>query len=234
MKKSFAILALGLGLAACQQGGMGGNATMKTQMDSVSYAVGLNMGKSLKSDSLTTINPDMIAAGIKAAFAGDSSVMKDSIVRTVMMNFQMEMMRKQQEKQAKVGETNQKDGEKFLAENKTKEGVSTTASGLEYQVITPGTGASPTDSDEVTVEYEGRLLDGTIFDSSKQHGQPATFQVNGVIPGWTEALKLMKEGGKMKVWVPSNLAYGPGGNPPKIGPNATLEFEIELLKVTKK
>lgn len=233
MKKSFAILVLGLGFVACQQGG-GGHTTMKTQMDSVSYAVGLNMGKGLKTDSLTTINPDMISAGIKAAFAGDSSVMSDSVVRTVMMNFQMEMMRKQQEKQAKVGEMNQKEGEAFMAQNKTKDGVVTTPSGLEYQVITPGTGASPTDSDQVQVHYHGTLLDGTVFDSSKDRGEPVTFSVNGVIPGWTEMLKLMKEGEKVKAWIPANLAYGPGGQPPKIGPNATLVFEMELLKVTKK
>ncbi len=230
MKKLCAFLALGAMLAACEPQAGGGKAEMKTSMDSVSFAIGLNIGKSIRQDSIA-VNPDLIAGGIKAAMANDSTAMPDSVIQQVMMNFQMEMMKKQSERQAKVGENNKKAGEEFLAKNKTASGVQTTASGLQYQVVTEGAGATPTDADEITVNYHGTLLDGEVFDSSRDRGQPLTIKMAEVVPGWREALKLMKEGGKIIAWIPSDLAYGPAGSPPRVGPNATLKFEIELIKV---
>ena len=131
-----------------------------------------------------------------------------------------------------VAEANKKEGEEFLASNKTKEGVVTTASGLQYKVITAGTGPSPKASDKVSVHYRGTLIDGTEFDSSYRRGEPVSFPVKGVIAGWTEALQLMKEGAKWELYIPSELAYGPGGTGGPIGPNATLIFEVELLQAS--
>jgi FKBP-type peptidyl-prolyl cis-trans isomerase FklB len=147
-----------------------------------------------------------------------------------MMAFQKEVMAKQ----AEVAKKNKAEGEAFLAENKKKEGVKTTASGLQYKVIKPGKGKKPKSSDTVTVNYRGTLIDGTEFDSSYKRGQPATFQVSGVIPGWTEGLQLMEEGAKWQLFIPSNLAYGERGAGGVIGPNATLIFEVELLSIQEK
>jgi FKBP-type peptidyl-prolyl cis-trans isomerase FklB len=147
-----------------------------------------------------------------------------------MMAFQKEVMAKQ----AEVAKKNKAEGEAFLAENKKKEGVKTTPSGLQYKVIKPGKGKKPKSSDTVTVNYRGTLIDGTEFDSSYKRGQPATFQVSGVIPGWTEALQLMEEGAKWQLFIPSNLAYGERGAGGVIGPNATLIFEVELISIQEK
>jgi FKBP-type peptidyl-prolyl cis-trans isomerase FkpA len=139
-------------------------------------------------------------------------------------------MAKQEEESKKLSETNIAEGKKFLEENKAKEGVVTTASGLQYKIITEGTGAKPKATDTVTVNYEGKLLDGTVFDSSAKHGQAATFPLDGVIPGWTEALQLMPQGSKWEIYIPSELAYGAGGQGP-IPASATLIFEVELLEI---
>jgi FKBP-type peptidyl-prolyl cis-trans isomerase FklB len=141
------------------------------------------------------------------------------------------MTAKQAETMKKLSEKNKADGEKFLAENAKKEGVKTLPSGLQYKEIAPGTGKSPKATDTVTTHYKGTLIDGTEFDSSHKRGQPATFQVSGVIPGWTEALQSMKEGAKWQLFVPSNLAYGERGAGREIGPNAALIFEVELISV---
>ncbi|KXK56662.1 MAG: FKBP-type peptidyl-prolyl cis-trans isomerase [Chlorobi bacterium] len=236
MKKAFAMLALGLGLAACEQGGgsaSSGKPQFNGQMDSVSYAVGLQMGQSVRQDSIN-INPDLVAKGIAAGMKGDSSVMNQAAFVAVMTSFQQTMMQKQMAKQQQQqqemsgqGEANKAEGEKFLAENKGKQGIVTTASGLQYQVIEPGSGASPKPTDKVKVNYRGTLINGTEFDK----GDGIEFAVGGVIPGWTEAVQLMKPGAKFKLFVPSNLAYGENGAPPKIGPNATLIFDVELLEV---
>lgn len=235
MKKAFAMLALGLGLAACEQGGSSsGKPKFNGQMDSVSYAVGLQMGQSVRQDSIN-INPDLVAKGIAAGMKGDSSVMNQAAFMSVMTSFQQTMMQKQmakqqQQQQQQMGpqaEANKAEGEKFLAENKGKSGIVTTASGLQYQVMSPGKGTSPKPSDRVKVNYRGTLIDGTEFDK----GEGIEFAVGGVIPGWTEAVQLMKPGAKYKLFVPSNLAYGESGMPPNIGPNATLIFEVELLEV---
>jgi FKBP-type peptidyl-prolyl cis-trans isomerase FkpA len=150
-------------------------------------------------------------------------------MQAVMMNFQTRMIMQQRQKDSLSGEANRREGEKFLAENRSHEGVKTTASGLQYQVLTAGTGPRPQQSSLVTVHYKGTLLDGTEFDSSYRHGQPATFTLNQVIPGWTEGVQLMNVGSKYRFWIPSHLAYGPQGSPPDIPPDAVLVFEIELI-----
>jgi FKBP-type peptidyl-prolyl cis-trans isomerase FklB len=172
------------------------------------------------------INPDVLAAGIKDSIAGKAQLTQDQ-VKEVMTQFEKDM----EQKQKSAGEKNKADGAKFLEENKKKEGVKTTASGLEYKVLKEGTGPQPKATDMVTVNYRGTLIDGTEFDSSYKRGQPATFPLNGVIKGWTEGLQLMKKGSKYQFVVPSNLAYGERSVGPDIAPNATLIFEVELLDV---
>lgn len=157
--------------------------------------------------------------------------MTENEVKEVMTAFQKGLAAKQAEKMKVIGEKNSKEGETFLAENKKKEGVKTTASGLQYKVITPGKGPMPKDTDTVSVNYRGTLIDGTEFDSSYKRGEAVSFPVNGVIKGWTEALQMMKVGSKWQLFIPSNLAYGDRGAGGQIGPNATLIFEVELLSI---
>ncbi|MGA7274161.1 MAG: FKBP-type peptidyl-prolyl cis-trans isomerase [Candidatus Udaeobacter sp.] len=196
---------------------------LKDQKDKVSYSIGMNIGFNLSRQKVD-INPDILAAGIRDSLAGKPQLTTDQ-VKDVMAQFEKDM----EQKQKQAGEKNKADGSKFLEENKKKPGVKTTASGLEYKVEKEGTGAQPKPTDTVTVNYRGTLMDGTEFDSSYKRGQPATFPVNGVIKGWTEALQLMKVGSKYQVFVPANLAYGERSVSPEIGPNATLIFEVELL-----
>ena len=196
---------------------------LKDQKDKVSYSIGMNIGFNLSKQKVD-INPEILAAGIKDAIAGKPQLTQDQ-VKDVMAQFEKDMEQKQKE----AGEKNKTEGAKFLEENKKTEGVKTTASGLEYKVEKEGTGAQPKPTDMVTVNYRGTLINGTEFDSSYKRGQPATFPVNGVIKGWTEALQLMKVGSKYQVVVPANLAYGERAVSPEIGPNATLIFEVELL-----
>jgi FKBP-type peptidyl-prolyl cis-trans isomerase FklB len=177
------------------------------------------------------IDPDVLAKGLKDAFTGGKTLMTEQEVTETLNGLRMEMMAKQQERMKEAGEKNKKEGEAFLAENKKKEGVVTLPSGLQFKVITVGTGKMPKLTDTVTVNYKGTLIDGTEFDSSYKRGQPATFPVNGVIPGWTEALQLMKEGSKWQVFIPSNLAYGERGAGNQITPNAVLIFDVELISV---
>jgi FKBP-type peptidyl-prolyl cis-trans isomerase FklB len=163
---------------------------------------------------------------------GQKPLMTEQEIRDTIGAFQKEMMAKQQELAKQMGEKNKKEGEVFLAENKKKEGVKTLASGLQYKVIKAGTGKKPKATDTVTTHYRGTLVDGTEFDSSARQGKPATFQVKGVIPGWTEALQLMEEGAKWQLFIPSNLAYGERGTQGgPIGPNAALIFDIELISI---
>ena len=207
--------------------------TLKSEKDKVSYIIGREIGNNLKSQAID-VEPEILARGIKDAFSGAKPIMTEEEMKEVMTAFQKEVMAKRQELAKQLGEKNKKEGESFLAQNKTKEGVKTLPSGLQYKVIKAGTGKKPKATDTVTTQYRGTLTDGTEFDSSYSRGQPATFPVNGVIPGWTEALQLMEEGAKWQVFVPSNLAYGERGAGPKIGPNATLIFEIELISVQEK
>src|SRR6266567_3056183 len=198
---------------------------LKDQKDKVSYGIGMNIGFNLSRQKVD-INPDILAAGIKDAIAGKPQLTSDQ-VKDVMAQFEKDM----EQKQKQAGEKNKTEGAKFLEENKKKPGVKTTASGLEYKVEKEGTGAQPKPTDMVSVNYRGTLIDGTEFDSSYKRGQPATFPVNGVIKGWTEALQLMKQGSKYQLVIPSNLAYGERAMGPDIGPNATLIFEVELQDV---
>ena len=197
----------------------------KDQRDKVSYAIGMQIGFNLARQKVD-INPDVLNAGMKDAIAGKPQLTPDQ-VKDVMAQFEKDM----EQKQKQLGEKNKTDGAKFLEDNKKKPGVKTTASGLQYKVEKEGTGSQPKATDMVTVNYRGTLIDGTEFDSSYKRGQPATFPVNGVIKGWTEALQLMKQGSKYQLVIPSNLAYGERAMGADIGPNATLILEVELQDV---
>ena len=192
--------------------------------DSVSYALGINIGENLKQSGFETINAEALAKAINEVYNGDSSLFTLEEAGNIINAF----MAKQSE--AKAAGAKQA-GIDFMSENAGREGVITTPSGLQYEVITEGTGASPSATDQVTVHYHGTLIDGTVFDSSVERGEPATFPLNGVIPGWTEGLQLMKEGGKTRFYIPSDLAYGDRAASELIGPGSTLIFDVELLKV---
>jgi FKBP-type peptidyl-prolyl cis-trans isomerase FklB len=195
---------------------------LRNQKEKVSYIIGMDIGSNLKKQSID-IDPNILAKGIQDALGSAKSLLNDQEVQETMVAFQKELMEK-----------HKKQGEDFLAENKKKEGVKTLPSGLQYKVIKAGIGKKPKADDTVTANYRGTLLDGTEFDSSYKRGQPATFRVSGVIPGWTEALQLMEEGAKWQLFVPSNLAYGQRGAGKVIGPNTTLIFEIELVSIQEK
>jgi len=199
----------------------------KETKDKVSYSIGADIGGNLKRADLD-INPDFLVQGIKDSFAG-KTVMTDEEMKATLQAFQTEMQAKMQAKQKALGEKNKADSEKFLEENKKKEGVKTTASGLQYKIIKEGKGAKPKTTDTVSVNYRGTLTNGTEFDKSKD---PVTFPVEGVIPGWTEALQLMPVGSKWELVIPPSLAYGENA-PPMIGPNQALVFEVELLDIKK-
>jgi FKBP-type peptidyl-prolyl cis-trans isomerase FklB len=199
------------------------SAQLKDQKDKVSYSIGLQIGFNLSRQKVD-INPDLLTAGVKDTIAGKPQLTPDQ-VKDVMTEFEKDT----EQKQKQAGEENKSEGAKFLEENKKKEGVKTTADGLQYKVIKEGNGAQPKATDTVTVNYRGTLIDGTEFDSSYKRGQPATFPVNGVIKGWTEALQLMKVGSKYQLFIPSNLAYGERAVSPDLAANSTLIFEVELL-----
>src|SRR5215471_5177718 len=197
----------------------------KDMKDKVSYAIGMQIGFNLARQKVD-INPDMLNVGMKDALANKPQLTPDQ-VKDVMAQFEKDM----ETKQKQLGEKNKTDGTKFLEDNKKKPGVKTTASGLQYKMEKEGTGSTPKASDMVTVNYRGTLIDGTEFDSSYKRGQPATFPVNGVIKGWSEALQLMKQGSKYQLFIPSTLAYGERAMGADIGPNSTLIFEVELQEV---
>ena len=202
----------------------------KTESDKISYSVGYRLGGDFKRQQVD-IKSDMLLQGIEDAASGGEALMTDEEMRTVMMNLANRVKAEQMEKMKQQGAENVKAGEAFLAENSGKEGVTTLPSGLQYKVITAGEGKSPQKSDKVTVNYRGSLIDGTEFDSSYSRNKPATFGVGQVIPGWTEALQLMKEGDKWEIVIPSKLGYGERGAGAKIPPNSTLVFEVELISV---
>lgn len=197
--------------------------------DSVSYSIGQNMGGYLKSMKLD-LDMDVFNKAIDDALQGNESMLTPEEMMAVSKKMQEDQMKKMQAK----GDENKVAGEKFLAENKTKEGVVTTESGLQYKVIKEGKGLIPTIDHTVKVHYTGTLLDGTKFDSSVDRGKPAEFPVGGVIKGWTEALQLMKVGSKYQLFIPSDLAYGERGAGADILPNSTLIFDVELLEIVKK
>ena len=195
-------------------------------MDKISYALGLSMGNNFRRSGITSLNYEDFTDGVKAAFTGEGAKMTVEEAKEVINRFFTEM-----EEQTK--EVNRKAGEAYLAENAKREEVKVTASGLQYQVIKEGEGECPTENDRVTVHYTGALIDGTVFDSSVERGEPATFGVTQVIPGWVEALQMMKPGAEWRLFIPSNLAYGPNGAGGLIGPNMTLIFDVQLIKVEK-
>ncbi|MGO9614651.1 MAG: FKBP-type peptidyl-prolyl cis-trans isomerase [Dissulfurispiraceae bacterium] len=220
---------LGIGLLAGQVHAEEKN-VLQTQKDKLSYSLGVDMGNNFKRLSID-IDPDIFAVGLKDTFSGGKSLMTADEVRETIAAFQKDLMAKQAERARDLSEKNRKVGETFLAENKTKEGVITLPSGLQYKIIKEGSGATPKKTDTVTVDYRGTLIDGTEFDSSYARHQPAVFKLDQVIPGWKEALQLMKVGSKWQVFIPSKLAYGERGAGKDIGPNATLIFDIELLAI---
>ncbi len=199
--------------------------TLKNETDSISYCIGLSIGENLKQADLPSFNTEVFRKAIEEVLANKETKIK---LENAGMYIQQYFTKLQMEQSAK----NLKEGQEFLKKNKEQKGVVTTSSGLQYEVLKEGTGPHPTVNDMVTIHYKGTLIDGTVFDSSYEKGEPATFAVGGVIPGFTEALQLMTVGSKYRVWIPSELGYGASGNPRgKIKPNSVLVFEIELLSI---
>lgn len=204
------------------------------ELDTLSYALGLSMGNNFKASGIEAINVQDFADGVAAVYDGLAPKMSYDEAKTVIQKYFGELEAKQQEAAKKMAEVNRQAGEAFLAENGKRVEVKTTGSGLQYEVLQDGDGPVPTAADQVEVHYTGKLIDGTVFDSSVERGVPATFGVTQVIPGWVEALQLMKAGSKWRLFIPSQLAYGPQGAGNIIGPNSTLIFDVELLKVIGK
>ena len=214
-----------------------GAAVLKTKKDKFSYALGMNVGANLGTSlrkQAVDFDPNMVAQGLKTSLAGGKTLMTQEEAQTLLKEVQTDMLKKQQEKMQVVGEANKKEGEAFLAANKGKEGVVTLPSGLEYKILKEGNGPKPAATDSVVCNYRGTLINGTEFDSSYKRGEPATFPVNGVIKGWTEALQLMPVGSKWQLFIPSSMAYAERGAGADIGPNATLIFEVELMSIQPK
>ena len=231
MKFKF-VAVIGIVLWASQAGAQE-NPVLKNQKEKISYIIGVNIGTNFKKQEID-VDPDILTRGIKDGISGAKPLLIAQEVQDIMGSFEKEMIAKQEERKKTIGAKNQKEGDNFLAANQKKEGVQTLPSGMQYKVIKAGTGQKPKLTDTVTTHYRGTLIDGTEFDSSYKRGKPATFQVNGVIRGWTEALQLMEEGAKWQLFIPSTLAYGDRGAGQMIGPNATLIFEVELISIQEK
>jgi FKBP-type peptidyl-prolyl cis-trans isomerase FklB len=226
--RSVAVLAVGIlfsavSLYAAEE------VTLKTPKEKLSYIIGVQIGNDFKSQSID-VDLALVNRGLQDSILGKSLLIGDQEAKDIIAAYQKERAEKMAEERKKLGEKNKQEGAAFLAENKKKEGIKTLPSGLQYKVIKEGTGKTPKATDTVVTQYKGALINGTEFDSSYKRGEPATFPVNGVIRGWTEALQLMKEGSKWQIVVPPELAYGEQGAGP-IGPNATLIFEVELVSV---
>ncbi len=234
----FAAIAILAALAfypACSDTGSADYKTkeVKNAADSMAYSLGANVGGFVAKDSLydkMDLDLDMIFKGLYETVYSENPSLSDSQVQQYMMQFQQKQQQISMAQREEQGKIEKEKGEKFLAENKSKPGVKTTESGLQYKVIEEGSGESPTDTDKVKVHYAGRFIDGEVFDSSIERGQPAVFGVTQVISGWTEALKMMKPGAKWELYIPGDLAYGPQGRG-NIPPNAVLVFEVELIEV---
>jgi FKBP-type peptidyl-prolyl cis-trans isomerase FklB len=195
--------------------------------------IGNGLGANLKKQSVD-VDPGLVAQGMKDSLAGTKPRMTEDEAKAVLTEVQNEVKKQAQEKTVKLGETNKTEGDAFLAANKSKPGVVTLPSGLQYKILTAGTGPKPTAADTVVCNYRGTLINGTEFDSSYKRKEPATFGVSQVIKGWTEALQLMPVGSKWQLFIPSGLAYGDRGAGADIGPNSTLIFEVELLSIQDK
>lgn len=229
------IAVLGVLLLVAQAGAQE-TPVFKTHRDRISYVIGVEMARTLKTQGIE-VETDLFVRGLRDALSGGKLLLSDDDLRKASSMFHAELRQKQNETREKLAqagrveaEENKKKGEAFLAENRTKEGVVTLPSGLQYKILKAGDGRKPTDADTVEVIYRGTLIDGTQFDSS-QAGQPSTFQLTGVIPGWKEALKLMAVGSRWQLFIPPLLGYGARRAGPVIGPNATLIFEVELVGV---
>ncbi len=206
---------------------------LKTQKDKFSYAMGMNLGSNLKKQNVP-IDPAIMARGLRDALAGAKTQMTDEEARTVIQQMSQEAQKKVMEKMQAESAVNKKQGDAFLADNKSKPGVVALPSGLQYKILTAGTGPKPTAADTVVCNYKGTLINGKEFDSSYKRGQPATFPVGGVIKGWTEALQLMPVGSKWQLFIPADLAYGDRSPSPDIAPGDMLIFEVELLSIQDK
>lgn len=204
--------------------------TLSSEKEKVSYAIGNSIGNNFKSQGID-VEPSIVAQAITDVLSDGALALTEEQMEEVMMNFQKNMQAKAKIQQAQAGESNRIAGKAFLEANKKNEGVVALPSGLQYQIIREGSGAKPKLTDTVTTHYHGTLIDGKVFDSSVKRGQPASFPVNGVISGWTEALQLMTVGSKWKLFIPSELAYGERGAGADIGPGTALVFEVELLSI---
>jgi FKBP-type peptidyl-prolyl cis-trans isomerase FklB len=205
----------------------------KSQTEKISYAIGMNLARSLSNNSVE-VDLGALEQGFKDALAGGKTLLTVPELQATLAQVQADIRKKQQEKMQQLAETNKMEGEAFLNANKSKDGVVVLPSGLQYKILQEGTGPKPTPGDSVTCNYRGTLVDGTEFDSSYKHGAPAEFAIARVIKGWIEALQLMPTGSKWQIFIPSGLAYGERGSGPTIGPNATLIYEVELLSVQSK
>ncbi len=204
------------------------------ELDRISYALGLSMGNNFRSSGIDKIDFKDFADGVAAVYSGEKPRMTYDEAKEEIRRYFTAMEERQQAEAAEKGKINREAGEAFLAENAKRPEVKTTATGLQYEIVKEGDGPMPTAQDSVTVHYTGKLIDGTVFDSSVERGAPATFGVSQVIPGWVEALQMMKAGSKWRLFIPSQLAYGPNGAGPVIGPDSTLIFDVELIKVEGK
>ena len=228
-RNTFALLGAALLLSACSSGKA--PATFDTDDQKASYGIGLDMGRSL-APAKGRLDMPAFTKGIEDALAGAEPALSDSVVQAAIQAFSKSIMEAQQKERADLAEKNKAEGEKYLAENGAKPGVTTTASGLQYEVLAEGTGPKPTPEQQVRVHYKGTLIDGKEFDSSYGK-EPVVFPVSGLIPGFSEALQLMNVGSKFRVVIPGDIAYGPSGAGQDIGPNATLVFEIELIEIVQ-
>lgn len=224
-------LVYALAISCKPKSGDKSSVVLKTKLDSVSYIIGTEIGSNFKQNNLE-LNSDLIKEGIDETMKGNKPMISEDVIKKVMNSFQKDMMAKQGVKQKADFSKNKADGEKFLAENKNKPGVVTTASGLQYKIIKAGNGPIPKATDKVKVNYEGKLIDGKVFDSSYERNQPASFNVNGVIKGWGEAVQLMSVGSTWELYIPENLAYGEN-SPKSIPPGSVLIFKVELLSIEK-
>ncbi|MFV1967568.1 MAG: FKBP-type peptidyl-prolyl cis-trans isomerase [Pirellulaceae bacterium] len=229
----YGLIALGLALLvtpASAQDATTEKPALRTTMEQASYAIGLNIGRNIQSDGME-LSIAALLQGLEDSLTKAAPLLSEEQCRAAMQQFQREHETKMTQKRQTAGSRNESQGAAFLAANKTKQGVTTLPSGLQYMVIKAGTGATPKLTDTVRTHYHGTLIDGTVFDSSVKRGEPAEFPVGGVIRGWTEALQRMKVGDKWRLFLPSELAYGPRGAGGVIGPDAVLIFEIELLGI---
>ena len=206
------------------------NDTLTTPEQKAVYALGLRVGSDLREKEVK-LSPEIFGQGLKDGLEGSQPKLGEEELRQALMEFSRQVQTRQLAKLKEVGEKNLAEGQAFLKANQAKPEVKTTASGLQYKVVTAGKGKTPKTTDTVMVNYRGRLIDGTVFDDSYQRGQPAVFELGGIIRGWQEALQLMKEGDRWEIYIPSELAFGPQGAGPQIGPNSALVFEVELIKV---